>query len=209
MHALEWIQHHGRFMRLIGADALRMNLSRQKRECTWCGASVPKHRSRWCSTKCVDEFKRRCMPFTIRSLVWKRDDGQCQLCGLDVKWLKTMVRKFRYANTDPVCVGRNYRKNLRGRKNARRQHRYRMVGNFDWSSKKCKLKQWIRIRGFNGISELWEADHKVPVVEGGGLCDESGYRLLCIPCHKKATRELRARLSEKNRVSKMSLLNTV
>lgn len=44
-------------------------------------------------------------------------------------------------------------------------------------------------------ADKWEADHIVPVVEGGGLCGLDGYRTLCIPCHKRVTAELRARLA--------------
>lgn len=40
---------------------------------------------------------------------------------------------------------------------------------------------------------LWDADHIVPVVEGGGECDLSNIRTLCIRCHKQATAALRAR----------------
>jgi 5-methylcytosine-specific restriction enzyme A len=40
----------------------------------------------------------------------------------------------------------------------------------------------------------WDADHIVPVIEGGGECDLSNYRTLCIPCHKKATKDLHERL---------------
>jgi hypothetical protein len=38
-----------------------------------------------------------------------------------------------------------------------------------------------------------EADHIIPVVEGGGLCDLSGYRSLCRACHQDATAGLAAR----------------
>lgn len=44
---------------------------------------------------------------------------------------------------------------------------------------------------------LWEMDHIVPVVEGGGSCDLSNLRTLCIPCHRKVTAALRARLRAK------------
>ena len=42
--------------------------------------------------------------------------------------------------------------------------------------------------------EDWDADHIIPVVEGGGECDLSNIRTLCIPCHRKVTAELRKRL---------------
>jgi 5-methylcytosine-specific restriction endonuclease McrA len=40
---------------------------------------------------------------------------------------------------------------------------------------------------------LWDADHIVPVVEGGGECDLSNIRTLCLKCHRKVTAELRQR----------------
>ena len=47
---------------------------------------------------------------------------------------------------------------------------------------------------------LWDADHIVPVVEGGGECDLANIRTLCLKCHRAATAELRKRqLREKRR----------
>lgn len=43
----------------------------------------------------------------------------------------------------------------------------------------------------------WDADHIVPVVEGGGECGLDNYRTLCRPCHVVVTRALRARLAAK------------
>jgi 5-methylcytosine-specific restriction protein A len=40
---------------------------------------------------------------------------------------------------------------------------------------------------------LWDADHIIPVVEGGGECDLSNIRTLCIRCHRAVTAELRRR----------------
>jgi 5-methylcytosine-specific restriction enzyme A len=40
---------------------------------------------------------------------------------------------------------------------------------------------------------LWDADHIVPVVEGGGECDLANIRTLCLKCHRSATSELRRR----------------
>jgi 5-methylcytosine-specific restriction protein A len=42
---------------------------------------------------------------------------------------------------------------------------------------------------------LWDADHVVPVVEGGGECDLNNLRTLCLKCHRAATAELRKRRS--------------
>ncbi len=46
-------------------------------------------------------------------------------------------------------------------------------------------------------STLWDADHIVPVVEGGGECDLGNIRTLCMRCHKEVTRALRARLASR------------
>ena len=41
---------------------------------------------------------------------------------------------------------------------------------------------------------LWDADHIVPVDEGGGECDLNNLRTLCLICHRRETSALRARL---------------
>jgi 5-methylcytosine-specific restriction endonuclease McrA len=43
---------------------------------------------------------------------------------------------------------------------------------------------------------LWDADHIIPVIEGGGECDLDNIRTLCLPCHRAATLALRARLRQ-------------
>jgi 5-methylcytosine-specific restriction endonuclease McrA len=57
-------------------------------------------------------------------------------------------------------------------------------------------------KGFklSGRRSLWDADHIVPVSEGGGLCGLDGYRTLCIPCHKRVTADLRARMAAKPKI---------
>jgi 5-methylcytosine-specific restriction endonuclease McrA len=47
---------------------------------------------------------------------------------------------------------------------------------------------------FRGRKTLWDADHIMPVVEGGGECDLSNMRTLCLRCHRERTAELRRRL---------------
>ena len=44
-----------------------------------------------------------------------------------------------------------------------------------------------------GRKTLWDADHIVPVAEGGGECDLSNMRTLCVRCHRLHTSQLRER----------------
>jgi 5-methylcytosine-specific restriction enzyme A len=46
---------------------------------------------------------------------------------------------------------------------------------------------------------LWDADHILPVSEGGGECDLENIRTLCLRCHRAATLELRARRRQARR----------
>jgi 5-methylcytosine-specific restriction endonuclease McrA len=43
---------------------------------------------------------------------------------------------------------------------------------------------------------LWEMDHIVPVIEGGGSCGLENLRTLCWACHRKETAALAARRAE-------------
>ena len=43
---------------------------------------------------------------------------------------------------------------------------------------------------------LWDADHVLPVCEGGGECDLENLRTLCLICHRRETEALRLRRFE-------------
>ena len=69
-----------------------------------------------------------------------------------------------------------------------------------------KLRGRARIRASaewasHGRKTLWDADHIVPVAEGGGECDLSNMRTLCLKCHRMHTAELRIRLKARSQVS--------
>ena len=66
-----------------------------------------------------------------------------------------------------------------------------------------RLRGAPRLRAYNdwGLrpgsrKSLWDADHIVPVIEGGGECDLANLRTLCLKCHRIATAELRKRRIE-------------
>ncbi len=62
----------------------------------------------------------------------------------------------------------------------------------DFAARRQFLKKW-NLRE-NSRKSLWDADHIVPVAEGGGQCDLSNMRTLCLLCHREATAALRNRM---------------
>ena len=64
-------------------------------------------------------------------------------------------------------------------------------------------RQFLRIWGLKEASRksLWDADHIRPVAEGGGQCDLSNMRTLCLLCHRAATAALRKRLAKPEAIS--------
>ena len=58
----------------------------------------------------------------------------------------------------------------------------------DYAARRQFEKHWGRRR------HLWDADHIVPVAEGGGECDLANMRTLCLQCHRAATAALLKRL---------------
>jgi 5-methylcytosine-specific restriction endonuclease McrA len=79
------------------------------------------------------------------------------------------------------------------------------------------LSAFLRLKKSRGISRerflaewglkrmtrrsLWDADHILPVAEGGGECDLRNIRTLCLKCHRLTTAELRARLKAQRRAA--------
>ena len=53
--------------------------------------------------------------------------------------------------------------------------------------------------------DFWQADHIVPVSEGGGECDLDNFRTLCTRCHAQETARLKHRLKlrPKNSLAKV------
>jgi 5-methylcytosine-specific restriction enzyme A len=69
---------------------------------------------------------------------------------------------------------------------ALRKHRRKL----DYAARPAFDKEWGRRKS------LWDADHIVPVVEGGGECSLDNLRTLCLKCHRRETALLRARRSK-------------
>ena len=64
----------------------------------------------------------------------------------------------------------------------------------DYAARRRFLAEWGLKEGSR--KSLWDADHVIPVVEGGGQCDLANMRTLCLLCHRAETAVLRKRLRE-------------
>ena len=54
----------------------------------------------------------------------------------------------------------------------------------DYAARKKFEREWSTRK------HLWDADHIIPVCKGGGECDLSNMRTLCLKCHRVVTSEL-------------------
>lgn len=151
--------------------------------CRFCQKECPTKRHTFCSPECVSEWKIRTQPDYAAKKVLERDRGVCQQCNVDCVALLESLRRVRHAE---------------------RAERFQRAITFDIRTgfpsdpKMPKFRALCdehaipeRMRGLS--RRLWEMDHVVPVVEGGGECGLEGLRTLCLKCHKAATAELAAR----------------
>ena len=52
---------------------------------------------------------------------------------------------------------------------------------------------------------MWEADHIVPVSQGGGCCGLENYRTLCLRCHKEETAALAREAAERRKDERLGM----
>lgn len=151
--------------------------------CRRCSVEVPPARRTFCSDACIEEWKVRTNPTFARRLVFKRDAGVCALCRLDCdaaeRQLHDMVAELRRRGVPLHCL-----------------HASWPVAAKDFFLA-CERFGWRRPGPF--VPTLWQMDHVVPVVEGGGACGLDNLRTLCLPCHRDVTNQLRRRRASMRR----------
>jgi hypothetical protein len=123
-------------------------------------------------------------PGYLRRCVANRDHGVCALCGLDTEGLlkRLVERRKVFDRRHQVHCAR------RASQGIYRSHRYTSRFSFHRLVERVGGKV-LRGRLWNG-GGLWDADHIVPVVQGGGECGLEGIRTVCIFCHQRLTTEL-------------------
>ena len=167
--------------------------------CRGCAAPVPKGRRTFCSDGCVDEWKIRTSGAAAAAATFKRDHGVCAACGTDTLWLSEAIRHL--ARVDrPLAFGivraMGYvpRSTIRflAEQRRRQEREGRNIG-----------VQWEPLP-----TSWWEADHIVPVVEGGGQCGLDNLRTLCVPCHRAETKALATRRAAERRDARAALFRS-
>ncbi len=166
--------------------------------CRWCSTEVPKGRQTFCGEPCIHEWKVRTNPGYARSQVLKRDKGVCASCGLDCQKLEVELRTLKQKAYE-ADAGRP--DGWAWRTEGYVAWPYRLDVLWPVSAKAFFIRcQEVGLKKPWRGEALWQADHIVPVVEGGGECGLEGLRTLCTRCHQNVTNELRRRLAFRKRV---------
>jgi len=160
--------------------------------CRECGVEVPKGRLTFCSAPCIETWKIRSNPSHARKRVYERDHGICAMCAINTEIERAKRHEVRRLM---MWLARRHFDDIDWRD---------AMGNHLKAEK--AVNEDLKRTGWPLTTKRswWAADHVVPVVEGGGGCDLSGLRTLCIICHLKVTRELHGRLKAARKSTKQS-----
>jgi 5-methylcytosine-specific restriction enzyme A len=151
--------------------------------CCGCGREVGHRRSSSHSQECVERWRAHSDLNSIKYKVERRDKGVCALCGTDTEKLKQRIITL-------VARAMGWQD----------RHWGSALSMMDGNWKVRRIREiLVRHRWPTTDRRWWEADHIVPVAEGGGGCDFNGYRTLCCPCHKAETKKLAGRLAKKRK----------
>lgn len=138
--------------------------------CRFCKGSIAPPRYTFCSDECVHQYKIRTDREYSRRLVFKRDRGVCQCCGLDTLGLfHRVLKRHRIIN--------------HGRKKTR--------------PFKTRFEGIHKFKPRHPGAPYWEMDHKVPVANGGARLGLENLQTLCLRCHYKKTAEHAKQRAEK------------
>lgn len=144
---------------------------------------------------------RRSLPggSTDRAALPKGENGRC-LC----RWCNLEVPSSRHTFCSDWCVEEWKLRSNPGHLRERVFERDRGVCAVCAIDCVAELHRVKRLRGasraraaaewrIGSRKSLWDADHILPVSEGGGECDLSNMRTLCLKCHRAYTAQLRER----------------
>lgn len=159
-------------------------------KCRWCEKDVTPPRRTFCGEECIHQWKLRSDPSYRRKRIFERDGGICATCGRDCHALERDLLTMLHTNPS----------RLDGELERLGMVRHR-AGSIDHrlAVEQPQAKQGARKRLWDPSRTLWEADHILAVVDGGGSCDLSNLQTLCWACHATKTAELATRRAEARR----------
>ena len=132
----------------------------------------------FCGEPCAKAFRVKTRAGFARAELFKLERGVCQSCGLDCDALLARLL------AEPSVPER-----VRALESARGPRAEEKGGALCFSSARAAA-----IARAPRAGDLWQADHIVPVAEGGGECGLENFRTLCDGCHRRETSDLRARM---------------
>ena len=153
------------------------------RLCRWGQRECRTKRRTFCgSSACVEQWTIRTRPGYARRLVWKRDRGVCRACRLDTNVVSAALQRRHHGDAEAIERQRFLRcwAAAAGLLGGRLQRAY------------DNRSSTVVLIGFSSKA-LWQADHILPVAEGGGACGLENLQTLCTVCHTRKTSEQRAR----------------
>lgn len=140
-----------------------------KKHCRWCRGPLPPRRSSFCSDGCVREYLIAYDAGYMRQLLYDRDKGVCQSCGL---------------HTSTMEAQRESVHQLPHRSRIQAQRKEDALSLLEDEFESRGIPGWVARKQ----RSLWDADHIIPVADGGLLLGLNNIRTLCIGCHQKVTK---------------------
>jgi len=151
--------------------------------CRRCSVEVPKGKRTFCGPKCIEAWRLTTDPTFLRRMVKRRDKGKCRICGFDAELVKKALRELhRITWTDWSRDG----------------------GHGGVKELKRPLAEFEKALGLGHRVSLWDADHVVEVVKGGGECGLDNMQTLCLWCHREKTARLARERAEVRKVKEAS-----
>lgn len=150
------------------------------KNCVWCGealgdvsektkGNMKENYYTFCSFECAEKQRLRAGSTQIRSQLFSLERGVCQQCNLDCHALWKHVKSLQPSERLNKLLGLGFAIPKSG---AALQ---KLLGD----PKEC---------------DFWQADHKLAVALGGGLCGIDNFQTLCTTCHKVDSGRLRRAL---------------
>ncbi len=182
-----------------------------------CGREVPKGARTKFEFACWKKWSEENDPVAVRALVEERDKGVCALCSVDTVARAKEAREWRR------LIEWLARRHFEDLLDAGELELYTGTTESQWTYFKSRLERgdkpsWSDACSYanQAVNEemekrfgpavasdghTWEADHIIPVIEGGAN-GPANMRTLCLGCHRGETAKLAARRAARRRAEK-------